>query len=158
MYAKRPWELLKCGRGNRTPWLNFINIKRTNFSYELCFGSFYYVHVTRTKLPNWRSYQKFPRLTLMKLTPWLNFITYQCKQHKFTPDIYTICYKKHCKYSVRRLIGSRIIESAAYCNQIMLFPLYLNSTQKTLVNWIIRLLLSILCWPKVILLSGGHCI
>ncbi len=25
-------------------------------------------------------------------------------------------------YSVRRLIGSRIIESAAYCNQILLIP------------------------------------
>ena len=37
-------------------------------------------------------------------------------------------------------------------------PLYLNSTQNMLVNWIIRQLLSILCWPKVIILSGGHCI
>jgi len=32
-------------------------------------------------------------------------------------------------------------------------PLYFNSTHNTLVNWIIRLLLSLLCWPKVILLS-----
>jgi hypothetical protein len=32
--------------------------------------------------------------------------------------------KKHlCQYSVRRLIGSRIIESAAYCNQIIGIPL-----------------------------------
>ncbi len=61
-------------------------------------------------------------------------------------------------YSARRFIGSQIIESAAYCNQIMLVPLYLNSTQNTLVNWIIRWLLSLLGWPKVILLSGGHCI
>ena len=60
-------------------------------------------------------------------------------------------------YSARCLIGSRIIESAAYCNQIMLVPLYLNSTQNTSVNWIIPLLLSVLHWPKVILLSGGHC-
>jgi len=52
----------------------------------------------------------------------------------------------------------RIIESAAYCNQIMLVPLYLNSSQNTFVNWIIQLLLSLLCWPKVIPLSGGHCI
>ncbi len=30
---------------------------------------FYYVHVTREKLPKQRSYKKFVRLTLMKLTP-----------------------------------------------------------------------------------------
>jgi len=29
-----------------TPAVNFINVKRTNFSYERRFGSFYYVHVT----------------------------------------------------------------------------------------------------------------
>jgi hypothetical protein len=63
----------------------------------------------------------------------------------------------HFKYSARRLIGSRFIESAAYCNQKLLALLYNNSTQKTLVNWIIRLLLSLLCRPKVIL-CGGHCI
>jgi hypothetical protein len=62
------------------------------------------------------------------------------------------------EYSARRLIGSRIIESAVYCNQKLLAHLYLNSTQNISVNWIIRLLLSLLCWPKVILLSGGHCI
>ncbi len=39
----------------------------------------------------------------------------------------------------------------------MQVPLYLNSTQNTSVNWISRLLLSFLCWPKVILLSSGHC-
>jgi hypothetical protein len=61
-------------------------------------------------------------------------------------------------YNARRLIGSRIIESAAYCNQKLLAHLYLNSTQNTSLNWIIRLLLSLLCWLKVILLSGGHCI
>jgi hypothetical protein len=61
-------------------------------------------------------------------------------------------------YSARRLIGSRIIVSAAYCNPKLLAHLYFNSTQNTSVNWIIRLLLSLLCWPKVILLSGGHCI
>jgi len=31
------------------PGVNFINVKGTNFSYEHCFGSFYYVHVTRKK-------------------------------------------------------------------------------------------------------------
>ena len=55
---------------------------------------------------------------------------------------------------------SNLIESVAYCYQILLVPFYTNSTQKTSVNWIIRLILhvSLLCWPKVILLSGGHCI
>ncbi len=46
---------------------------------------------------------------------------------------------------------------AAYYNQNLLAHWYLNSTQNTSVNWIIRLLLWLLCWPKVILLSGGHC-
>jgi len=39
------------------------------------------------------------------------------------------------QYSARRLIGSRIIESAAYSNQILMAPLYFNSTQNTSVNW-----------------------
>ena len=43
----------------------------------------------------------------------------------------------------------RILESAA-------FSLYLDSTQNTSVNQTIRLLLSLLCWTKVILLSCGH--
>ncbi len=63
----------------------------------------------------------------------------------------------HYRYSARRLIGSRIIESAAYCNQKLVAHLYNNSTLNTSVNWIIRLMLSLLCRPKVILLSGGHC-
>jgi len=61
------------------------------------------------------------------------------------------------KYSARRLIESRIIVSTAFCKKILLAPLCLNSAQNTSVNRIIRLLLSLLCWPKVILLSGGHC-
>ena len=36
-------------------------------------------------------------------------------------------------HSGRRLIGSRIIESAAYCDQILLVPLHLYSLQTTLV-------------------------
>jgi hypothetical protein len=32
--------------------------------------------------------------------------------------------KDDVNYSVRRLIGSRIIESAAYYNQILVIPLY----------------------------------
>ncbi len=61
-------------------------------------------------------------------------------------------------YSARRLMGSRLIVSAAFCNRIWLAQLYINSAQNTLVNWIIRLLLSLWCRPKVILLSGGHCL
>ncbi len=45
---------------NVRPIVNFINIKRTDFSYERHFGSFYYVHVTRKKLPPKQcSYEKF---------------------------------------------------------------------------------------------------
>ncbi len=54
-------------------------------------------------------------------------------------------------------MGSRIIESAAYCNQISESQVYSNRAQNKSVNWIIRLLLSLLCSPKGILLSGGHC-
>jgi hypothetical protein len=45
-----------------------INILRTNFSYKHHFVSFFYVHVTRGKLPKQRSYEKFVRKMLMKLT------------------------------------------------------------------------------------------
>ncbi len=37
-------------------------------------------------------------------------------------------------------------------------PIINNQCQNTSVNWIIRLLLSFWCRPKVILLSGGQCI
>jgi hypothetical protein len=45
-------------------------------------------------------------------------------------------------YSARRLMGSWIIESAAYCNQISLAQVYINIAQNTSVNWIIRLFIS----------------
>ncbi len=54
-------------------------------------------------------------------------------------------------------IRSRIIESTAYCYLKLLVHLYLNSTQNTSVNKIIWLLLSLIRWPKAILLNGGHC-
>lgn len=61
---------------------------------------------------------------------------------------------KNCiQWSARR---SRIIESAVYRYQILMGLSYLTSTQKLLVNWIIWLLLSLLCWLKVILWSGRH--
>ncbi len=65
-------------------------------------------------------------------------------------------FDKHL--NARHLMGSRLIESAAYCYQIWLVKLYINSAQNTLVNLIIRLVISLLCRPKVILLIGGHCI
>ena len=72
---------------NKTPigalfWqisVNFINVKHTNFSYERRFDSFYYILVTREKLPKQHSYKKFLRLTLMKLTPGLPF----AKHHSY---------------------------------------------------------------------------
>jgi hypothetical protein len=45
--------------------VNFINVLRTNFSYERRFGN---VHVTRKSYRNQCLYEKFARLTLMKLT------------------------------------------------------------------------------------------
>ncbi len=58
-------------------------------------------------------------------------------------------------YSTRRLIESRIIESAEYCNQILLVPWYPNSTKNTSVNWISQLLLSLLYWAKAVVLNQG---
>ncbi len=52
-----------------TPVINFVNVKRANFSYKCSFSSFYYIHVTRKKLPKQRTYEKFVRKMLMKLTP-----------------------------------------------------------------------------------------
>jgi len=44
------------------------------FTYEYfvqthCFGNFFYIHVTREKLPKRHTYKKIVRKTLMKLTP-----------------------------------------------------------------------------------------
>jgi hypothetical protein len=61
-------------------------------------------------------------------------------------------------YSARRLMGSRIIKSATYCNLVLPAQLYIDRAQNVSVNWIIRWLFSLLCRPEVILLSGGHCI
>jgi hypothetical protein len=48
--------------------VNFINILCMNFSYECRFGSFFYINITREKLPKQCSYEKFVRKMLMKLT------------------------------------------------------------------------------------------
>jgi len=53
------------------PLVNFINILRTNFWYEHCFGRFSLVTCTYKKLPKQRLYVKFVRKMLMKLTPFL---------------------------------------------------------------------------------------
>ncbi len=42
-----------------SPRVNFINVLRTRFLYELCFGSFFYIHGTIEKLPKQCSYKKF---------------------------------------------------------------------------------------------------
>ena len=38
------------------------------------------------------------------------------------------------KYSARILIEAQIIEAAAYCYHLLMVPLYVNSTQNTLVH------------------------
>jgi len=65
-----------------SPVTYFINVKRTIFLYERHFSSFYYVHVTRKKLPKWRWYKKFARLTLMKLTPGFTFRLWYLERQK----------------------------------------------------------------------------
>jgi len=45
------------------------------FHTNVCFVSFYNVHVTRKKLPKWRLYEKSVHFTLMKLTPPIRRIT-----------------------------------------------------------------------------------
>ncbi len=50
------------------PSVNFINILRTNFFVRTSFLQFFYVHVTREKLPKQHSYEKFVCKMLMKLT------------------------------------------------------------------------------------------
>jgi hypothetical protein len=54
--------------------VNFINILCTNFLNECLFRSFFYVHVTREKLPKQCLYKKFVRYMMMKLTTGVNFI------------------------------------------------------------------------------------
>ncbi len=41
------------------PVVNFIKMIGTHFLYKRCFGSFFYIHVTRKKLPKQHSYEKF---------------------------------------------------------------------------------------------------
>ncbi len=48
--------------------VNFIKILRANFTYESLIGSFFYLHVTREKLPKRHLYEKFAHKMLMKLT------------------------------------------------------------------------------------------
>ncbi len=69
LFASNPWRRINVADKKG---VNLISIKRTNFLYKLRFGSFYYVYVTREKLPKRRSYEKFVSLMLMKLTP-VNF-------------------------------------------------------------------------------------
>jgi len=57
------FKLLKKGTG-----VNCINIVHKIFSYKRCLCSFFYVHVTRVKLPKQLSYEKFVGKMLMKLT------------------------------------------------------------------------------------------
>jgi len=104
-----------------------------------------------------------------RLMAWLSFCTFEICAHKscawnvgeidlyvnfinilwaaFVPvDLHWSYWHTEYKH-IRGFIRSPLIESAAYCNQILLVPLYLNSAQNALVNWIIGLLLSLLCWP-----------
>jgi hypothetical protein len=88
----------------------------------------------------------------------IGYIIFFYVEWKININLYKMCQLILMYYSALRLMGSRIIESAAYWNQILLTQLYIDKAQNKSVNWISRLLLSLLCWSEVILLSGGHCI
>ncbi len=60
------------------PAVNFINVERTNFSYET---SFWQLFSSDMYVKKRRSYEKFVRLTLMKLTT--GWLCHLC--HKITP-------------------------------------------------------------------------
>ncbi len=56
------------------PGINFINVLRAHFLYKSASSSFFfYLHVTREKLPKRLSYEKGVRKMLMKLTSGINF-------------------------------------------------------------------------------------
>ncbi len=63
-------------------WCQFPYILCSNFSNEHHFGSFFYVHVTREKLPKQRLYEKFARKMLMKLTTSWHLTLYIVSHHK----------------------------------------------------------------------------
>ncbi len=62
-----------------TPAVNFINVKHAHFLCKLCFGSFYYVHVTRKKAAKTMFMPKIcPCNVDEKLTPLVNFANIFC--------------------------------------------------------------------------------
>jgi hypothetical protein len=135
------WTSIKSERKAVTSLLlKWTSFKLASFWYKLIFKEpivtyCFMLHV-------WRNWQVFCKISSFKIF------------YKLT--LYTIQIFIYYCYCARRLIRSRIIESAAYCNQILLAPSRINSTQNTSVNWIIRILLSLLCRPKVILISGRY--
>jgi len=58
------------------PTVNFINVKRANFSYEIM------AQKPKRNYKKGRSYEKFVRKTLMKLTPDTHFYN----------NLYEMCY------------------------------------------------------------------
>ncbi len=96
-------------------------------------------------------------IACLNSTPWGRFhqkILAKQEEHQST----ALAKKVLCSILYTQCPPLNGIESADYCNKIWLAQLYINSTQNTSVNWIIRLLLSLMRRLKVILLSGGHCI
>ncbi len=51
--------------------VNFINILRTNFSYEHRFGSFFYIHVTRKKVAKTTFVQKICVYNVDEIDTWM---------------------------------------------------------------------------------------
>ncbi len=102
------------------------------------------------------SHIKRPRMTVNWEIWSRNMANLQSQIREFADK--KTAFNEVCLYRARRLIGTRIIITVAYCNQILQAQLYINSAQNMSVNCIIWLLLPLLCQHKVILLNGGHCI
>ncbi len=90
----------RCSRFFQQPTVNFINIIQVGFCTKRRFGSFFYMHVTRKKLPKQLLYKKPARIMLMKLTPSVNFITvlravFTCVDPKSTEN-----YKLYCIFAL----------------------------------------------------------
>ncbi len=125
--------------------VNFINVKRTNFLYKCHFGTFYYIHVTRKKLPKWRSYKKITRLTLMKLTTGLLYL--HCVSGNWTSFTWLWWFGLRLKPFFNRVQGAwkndtciKSYQKWLWNNHLVLFCLNLWHVLMYHIFW--------QCWPN----------
>ncbi len=75
-----------------SPMVNFINVKRANFTYESLFWQLYLVTFWLVK----NSYEKCARLMLMKLTPRVNFINNLCESFSYESKLSSFSLVTFC--------------------------------------------------------------